>query len=81
MKIAFQGVAGAYSEQALLGHFGAVDTLPCEAFEGVFEAVRAGAITVSSGTILLEAASSQCRLPLEAARKTINSGISRGFSS
>ncbi|MCX6548031.1 MAG: prephenate dehydratase [Acidobacteria bacterium] len=43
MKIAFQGVAGAYSEQALLGHFGAVDTLPCEAFEGVFEAVRAGA--------------------------------------
>ena len=47
----------------------------------VGEAVRAGAITASSGTILLEAASSQCRLPLEAARKTINSGISRGLSS
>ena len=47
----------------------------------VGEAVRAGAITESIGIVLLETASSQCRLPLEAARKTISSGISRGFSS
>ena len=42
MKVAFQGEAGAYSEQALLGHFGAAETLACESFEAVFEAVHAG---------------------------------------
>ncbi len=42
MKVAFQGEAGAYSEQALLGHFGGVETFPCESFEAVFEAVNSG---------------------------------------
>jgi prephenate dehydratase len=42
MKVAFQGEAGAYSEQALLSHFGTVETLPCESFDAVFEAVNAG---------------------------------------
>ncbi|HSL28070.1 MAG TPA: prephenate dehydratase [Anaerolineales bacterium] len=39
MKIAFQGEPGAYSEQAVFDYFGAVDTLPCESFDIVFEAV------------------------------------------
>jgi len=39
MKIAFQGEAGAYSEQAVFDYFGQVETAPCESFDAVFEAV------------------------------------------
>jgi prephenate dehydratase len=39
MKIAFQGEAGAYSEQAVFNYFGKVDTQPCESFDVVFDAV------------------------------------------
>lgn len=41
--VAFQGVAGAYSEQAAFQHFGpSISTLPCRSFEDVFEAVDGG---------------------------------------
>lgn len=41
--VAFQGVAGAYSEQAAIQHFGpSVKTLPCKSFEDVFQAVESG---------------------------------------
>ena len=42
MKIAFQGEAGAYSEQAVFNYFGQVETQPCESFDAVFDAVNAG---------------------------------------
>jgi prephenate dehydratase len=42
MKVAFQGEVGAYSEQAVIGYFGSVETLPCESFDAVFEAVNSG---------------------------------------
>jgi prephenate dehydratase len=42
MKIAFQGEPGAYSEQAVFGYFGSVETEPCESFDKVFEAVASG---------------------------------------
>lgn len=42
MKISFQGEAGAYSEQAVFGYFGSVETVPCETFDAVFEAVISG---------------------------------------
>ncbi len=41
--VAFQGEHGAYSEEAVVKHFGEnVDTLPCHAFEHIFEAVEEG---------------------------------------
>jgi prephenate dehydratase len=42
MRIAFQGEPGAYSEQAVYDYFGAAETLPCESFDAVFEAVTGG---------------------------------------
>lgn len=41
--VAFQGENGAYSEEALIQHFGdGVTTLPCHAFEHLFAAVESG---------------------------------------
>src|SRR5919106_1460861 len=42
MKIAFQGEAGAYIEQAVFDYFGDVETLPCESFDRVFDSVVFG---------------------------------------
>ncbi len=43
MKVAFQGLPGAYSEAAVLEYFGKqTETLPCESFETVFAAVQDG---------------------------------------
>jgi prephenate dehydratase len=42
-RVAFQGERGAYSEEAIHQFFGLeVDTQPCRAFEGIFEAVETG---------------------------------------
>jgi prephenate dehydratase len=41
MRVAFQGEPGAYSEQAVFGCFGTVETVPCESFDSVFEVVSA----------------------------------------
>jgi prephenate dehydratase len=41
--VAFQGEHGAYSEEAIIQHFGeSVTTLPCHAFENIFEVVESG---------------------------------------
>ena len=45
MRIAFQGVSGAYSEAAALRLNDSADVLPCPAFEDVFAAVDAGRAT------------------------------------
>jgi prephenate dehydratase len=42
MRIAFQGEAGAYSEQAVFNYFGEVETQPCESFDVVFDSVVSG---------------------------------------
>ncbi len=42
MRVAFQGEAGAYSEQAVYGYFGKVEAVPCESFDLVFEFVELG---------------------------------------
>jgi prephenate dehydratase len=42
MRVAFQGEAGAYSEQAIFGYFGNVEALPCESFDSVFASVSTG---------------------------------------
>lgn len=43
MKVAFQGEPGAYSEQAVFNYYGKIETLPCESFDAVFDAVVSGA--------------------------------------
>lgn len=41
--VAFQGERGAFSEEAIVAHFGGVPkTLPCPTFEDAFESVRSG---------------------------------------
>ena len=46
MKVAFQGIRGAYSEMAVHEHFGkAVDTVGCDAFDDVFDRVENGEVT------------------------------------
>ncbi len=42
MKVSFQGEAGAYSEQAVFGYYGSVETVPCETFDAAFESVVSG---------------------------------------
>jgi prephenate dehydratase len=42
MKVAFQGEPGAFSEEACQRYFGEVETVPCETFDGIFEAVVDG---------------------------------------
>ena len=47
--VAFQGEHGAYSEEAVRQYFGAdVETLPCRAFENIFDAVEQGDATYAA---------------------------------
>ncbi|NJL94538.1 MAG: prephenate dehydratase [Anaerolineae bacterium] len=44
--VAFQGEPGAYSQEAAQTHFGSqVQTLACESFQAIFEAIRSGQAT------------------------------------
>jgi prephenate dehydratase len=52
MRVAFQGEAGAYSEQAVYGYFGNVDAVPCESFDSVFDVVSSG--NCAAGLIPIE---------------------------
>lgn len=53
LRVAFQGEPGAYSEAAALGHFGPkTETVPCDSFEKVFQAVCEG--QVQRGLIPIE---------------------------
>lgn len=53
MRVAFQGEPGAYSEAAVIQHWGpGVEPVPCPSFERVFEAVAAGA--VDAGLVPIE---------------------------
>ena len=52
MKVAFQGEAGAYSEEAGNGYFDAAEMVPNESFDAVFEAVASG--ECQSGLIPIE---------------------------
>jgi len=42
MKVSFQGEPGAYSEQAVYNYFGNAETIPCESFDAMFDAVVSG---------------------------------------
>lgn len=45
-RVAFQGVSGAYSEQAIRHHFGEnVETVPCPNFSALFDALYTGDVT------------------------------------
>jgi len=53
MRVAFQGLPGAYSEAAVLEYFGnQTETIPCESFEMVFAAVQDG--SCAGGLIPIE---------------------------
>ncbi len=52
MRVAFQGIAGAYSEEAGFGYFEAPQMVPEELFEAVFAAVVSG--ECQSGLIAIE---------------------------
>jgi prephenate dehydratase len=39
MRVAYQGEAGAYSEQAIYGYYGDAEAVPCETFDSVFDHV------------------------------------------
>ena len=52
MRVAFQGEAGAYSEEAGYGYFGSVEMMPQESFDAVFAEVASG--RCQSGLIPIE---------------------------
>ena len=52
MRVAYQGEAGAYSEQAIYEFFGDVQAVPCESFDSLFAAVSTG--KCESGLIPIE---------------------------